>query len=345
MKLTFVSYHAPLAEGSAAGRQLFAVGTALEGLGHTVECLAWQPNPPGDLPPWARWMPLRERAGWRVRGRALARPRSEVATLGLHLSHDAIAIADEPFSYAALAKHPQRATGVFYCVDLDRKAQRDRSAARLQDARAERRAVRGAHSVWTLSERVRAAVGRGTVVPATLPLPRSAVEFVEQPVVGLLGDWSWAPNRLAADALLKAWPSIRDRVPGATLLLAGRGSSPVGTLAGVSWLGELAYASDLLSQLAVFAFPCPDTSGPKIKTLDALAHGVPVVTTPAGAEGVHTSAGLRTDDLVNGVVALLSDPQGRAAAAGQARQAMERYHSPEVAALARVEVLRATAAP
>lgn len=345
MKLAIASYHAPRAEGSAAGRQLWALGEALQELGHSVTALCWQPAEPADLPTWATWRPIPAGRALPVRARALGRPRSDPRRLAWDPPSDAVLLCDEPFGFAAADGRPM-ATGVHYSVALDVQAQGRWSPRAVQDLRAERFAVRRASHVITESERVRDAVGRGVVVPATVPLPPRVVDPVESPVVGLLADWSWAPNRAAAARLISAWPLVRAQVPTAQLLLGGRGACPVGTLDGVRWLGELPYAADLLSQAAVLAFPCPPTSGPKMKTLDALAHGVPVVTSAAGAEGVHPNDGLLvSDDLVQTLVQVLNDPAGRAERARAARSAMQDHHAPRQAAQARVDALGGATTP
>jgi hypothetical protein len=266
--------------------------------------------------------------------------------LGWQPPDDAVVISDEPTCFAGVAGHPGAVSTVHFSVREDRAALHDWSPHHLQDLRAETYAVRAADRVWTFSERVRAAIGRGTCVPATVPMPATPVDPVAAPVVGLLADWSWKPNLVAADHLVREWHQVRDAVPGAQLLLAGRGANPVGSLEGVSWLGSVASTSDLLGELAVFAFPCPPTSGPKMKTLDALAHGVPVVTTAAGVEGVlDTSGAVVTDPdrLADALAAVLGDPGRRADLAARARDGMLARHAPVVAARARLAALGVSA--
>lgn len=343
MRFAYVSRHLPEPEGSAAGRQLWAVGEALRAAGHEVTAWSWRPEPPqAGLPAWCHWAPLPAEAAWRTRGRALLRPRSDAARAGWQAPTGAVAVADDPVSWAAVAGQGAAAVAtVHYAVAADRRALSDRRPALLQDRRGERRAVRAADEVWALSGRVRDAVGRGVVVPGCVPLPEQALPPVTEPVVGMLADWSWRPNLAAADALLGSWPRVRAAVPGARLLLAGRGRSPVGTAPGVEWVGPVPASTDLLARLAVFAFPCPATSGPKMKVLDALAHGVPVLTTAAGAEGL---AGDVTGSLAvageaafaDRLVSLLTDLPGRTRLAAAGRRLVLTGHAPAVAAQARV---------
>jgi len=351
MRWQFVSYHAAAAEGTAAGRQLWAVGEALRALGHDVQAWSWGPQRPATVTAdWCERRPLPDEPMWRSRARSLVRPRAEVVRARWHPAAPDVVVADDPASWAAVAgaRDCTRVSMVHFAVRLDQRALRDRAPARIQDRRAERRAVSAADVAWALSDRVRDAVGASVVVPATLPVPDAPLPLVDEPTVGLLADWSWPPNLAAADDLLRVWPTVCDRVPGARLLLAGRGSSPIGSLAGTQWLGEVPTTEDLLRELAVFAFPCPPTSGPKLKVMDAMAHGVPVLTYPTGVEGIsggtEGTAVVTPETLTDRLVRLLRDQQERAAVSAAGRSAIVDGHSPRVAAQARIRSVAAATA-
>lgn len=346
MRWQFVSYHTAAPEGTAAGRQLWAVGEGLRSLGHDVGAWSWRPMAPeADVADWCEWAPLPTEPSWRSRARSIARPRAEVVRAHRQLPAADVFVADDPASWQAIAdRHDAiRVSTTHFDVWADRAALRDRSPARIQDLRAQRRAVRSSDLSWALSKRVARNVGAQAVVPATIPMPDSGLPAVEEPVVGMLADWRWPPNVAAAGALLRGWPAVRERVPGARLLLAGRGVSPVGTAVGVEWLGEVPTTADLLQRLAVFAFPCDPTSGPKMKVMDAMAHGVAVVTTTAGVEGIEAPADAvavaPADGVADRVAELLLDPLARATLARRGRDALMTGHAPVVAAQARVHTL------
>ncbi|MCB1184508.1 glycosyltransferase [bacterium] len=110
-----------------------------------------------------------------------------------------------------------------------------------------------------------------------------------------VGSFGHRPNVLAADFLLdEVWMRVRAARPDAVLVLAGRGSDRYlatrGPVAGVEALG---YVDDLTPHFRtarLFLAPLPEGGGIKIKVLEAMARGVPVVTTPVGAEGIATAA-------------------------------------------------------
>ena len=180
-------------------------------------------------------------------------------------------------------------------------------------------------------------------MPIAYPVPAEALPIVDEPVAALLADWSWPPNHRALEWLLAAWPDVRDAVPAARLLLAGRHleRASVGSMAGVETLGAVASSTDVLARAAVIAFPCPPTSGPKVKVLEALAHGVPVVTTQAGVEGLVVEPGdavaVDRRHFASGLASLLTEPERRAQMAAGGRRSALAHHDGIPVARARLK--------
>jgi hypothetical protein len=213
-----------------------------------------------------------------------------------------------------------------------------RSPAVVQDWRAERRALRAATVTAALSERVRRKLQAKHLVSAAVSMPVDPLPIVDQPIAALVADWSWAPNSLALQQLLASWDPVRERVTGATLLIAGRGTARIGDRPGVRLIGEVADATEVLAGAAVLAFPCPPSSGPKIKVLEAMAAGLPVVTTAAGVEGLH-SEGVEVSsmrDFAERLSAVLLDPARRVEMASRARLDVASFHSAQIAASQRL---------
>jgi glycosyltransferase involved in cell wall biosynthesis len=251
-------------------------------------------------------------------------------------------MADEYLSFPAVAAAPRPVVTFHYATALDRIAlKRPWSPALLQDRRAERSAARRSSLVLAYSDRVAAATApHAVVVPIACPIPTDAVRPVDDPVAALIADWRWPPNGWALDRLLRSWPEVRRRVQSARLLLAGRGLPAVGSIAGVEPLGVVAAARDVLERASVLAFPCPDTSGPKMKVLEALAHGLPVVTTTSGLEGIDPAgrAGALAVPMAafaERLAALLTDPELRGQLSRAGRPALASTHGPLAAACAR----------
>jgi glycosyltransferase involved in cell wall biosynthesis len=86
----------------------------------------------------------------------------------------------------------------------------------------------------------------------------------------------------------------------------------------------------------------------KVKVLEAIASGVPVVTTPAGAEGIAPSDGVVVETepraLASTAAELLRDDQARRERGAAARKTFEEHYSPGPATEPLVELYRRLAA-
>lgn len=352
MRIDVVSRHLPDPAGTAAGRALHALGEGLVGEGHDLAVWSWWYDAPEqDLPAWCRWAPLPDEPAHRTRRRALVRPRSDVERAGWEPRPDAdVVVADDPVSFAAVASHRSSILTVHHSTWLDALALHDPAPRVLQDVRAERSFARTASGVVAYSVRVAGALGRRAVpAPIGCPVPGEGAVLppVDQPVAACVADWTWPPNARAAGLLLATWPLVRIEVPDAWLVLAGRGSEAYDCRSmGVEGRGRVPDATEVLAEAALLAFPCPTTSGPKVKVLEAMALGRAVVTTTAGVEGVAGVDGVPgapvavasadPDDFAATIVAVLRDPDRRARMATEGRRLVLGAHAPVPCARARV---------
>lgn len=350
MRFSFVSYHVPDAEGTAAGRILLATVEGLLEDGHDVDAWSWRAEPPrAPLPAWCDWEPLPTESRAANRLWSVIRPRDEAARTHRRLLEDpdTVAVADDPASFPAVRHSPRATVTMHYLRRLDDRALGRASASSLQVRRAERRYVRQAALVLCYSHRLVADLARGRYVPCAYRAAAEGVPPTDEPVAALVANWAWEPNRQAARRLLQIWPEVRAQLPSARLVLAGRGSDhlSVGTLAGVEVRGEVTRSADVLADAAVVAFPCPQTSGPKVKVLEALGLGIPVVTTAAGVEGLVPAAidGCVVTDgprFADAVISLFKDPQRRSRLGAAGRAGVISGHGPLPVARRRVAVIR-----
>jgi glycosyltransferase involved in cell wall biosynthesis len=112
-----------------------------------------------------------------------------------------------------------------------------------------------------------------------------------------LGSLDWRPNLDALVLLLDAiFPAVRARVGGARLAIVGR-SPPdwlrrrVRDVPGVELHADVPDVRPYLAQSAVLAVPLRIGGGSRLKILEALAAGLPVVSTRVGAEGLALRPG------------------------------------------------------
>lgn len=368
MKLLLVLPQPPAAEGGAADRCSLGLLRGLSAHGIDVTTLAArQPFTPTfgrDGQPEVEVVELEHPGGWAARLDNLRRPHSELARSAFASRlHEVASGADvvhlEQIEAAVLGPNlPQpTAAHLHYRVLLDRDfgpPWRREFRQVLEFVRAERHAAR--HHRWLIANSPRVAdtlrglAPKSDVVVAPLTLDPDRYRPgppPEVPTAGLVGTAAWPPTKRAFAALADdLWPRVRAEVPDARLVLAGRGTEalrlPDGS--GGAVLGEVDSAVDVLRSFSVLVYPLSRGSGMKVKVLEAMALGVPVVTTPEGAEGIGPSDGVfvadEDDDLVAATVALLRDATERAERGRAARATFDERLSPAPAVEPLVELYR-----
>ena len=113
--------------------------------------------------------------------------------------------------------------------------------------------------------------------------------------------------------LREVWPRILARLPGAELWVAGKIGDYCAPAPGLRILGQIPSLADFYRGCPVLINPVWAGSGLKIKTIEALMHGRPVVTTSIGAEGLEAFRGHglfvgdSAEEFAKVVIDLLSD--------------------------------------
>ena len=136
--------------------------------------------------------------------------------------------------------------------------------------------------------------------------------------VGFIGALDWQPN---IDGLLwflkEVWPGIVDAIPQASLYIAGKNASPhlCKTITGshVVFRGEIDDAVTFTSSMTVIIAPLFAGSGMRIKIIEAMNAGTPVVASPVAAKGLPVTdrkdilLGKTRDEFQNAIAELLTD--------------------------------------
>lgn len=159
------------------------------------------------------------------------------------------------------------------------------------------------------------------------------------PTVMFLGNYPHDPNR---DAVMffatEVWPSVKDRVAGSRFLVVGRGPTPdMLELAerdpSIEITGRVDDVKPYLDRSDVFVCPVRLGGGFRGKVLEAMASGVPVVSTRLGAQGLGASDGKNilladsAEELADATVKMLTDPDLRGRLAASARELMVEHFS------------------
>lgn len=155
------------------------------------------------------------------------------------------------------------------------------------------------HEADRLRYRCEEVADRIRAIPPLLPSRRSPVrrEYHGAPEYVFLGQLSLPHNDDGLrNFLRRVWPTVLDARPDATLRVVGRQPLPaVRDLvarhsASVTLEGFVPDLSGLFSQAAALINPLRFGSGVKLKVIEALGAGVPVVSTTVGADGVAGGA-------------------------------------------------------
>lgn len=91
----------------------------------------------------------------------------------------------------------------------------------------------------------------------------------------------------------EVWPQVKSEIPEVTLYLAGNNAPAELATPGsrIECLGHVSDLAPLFARCCVFVSPIRFGTGIKTKNLLSLAHGVPLVTTSIGAEGLNLRDG------------------------------------------------------
>lgn len=172
--------------------------------------------------------------------------------------------------------------------------------------------------VWTLtandSRYVYSVKKEGRVrvfaVPSSLTTLPDRLPKVKTCDIGIIGTWTWKPNRLGLKWFFQAvYPHLPADL---SIQVAGRGAEWLhGQYSNVKYCGFVPSAQAFMEQAKVIAIPSISGSGVQIKTLDAIASGVPVVATPVALRGISeyprsVIVAERPEDFANSLTQLLA---------------------------------------
>jgi len=154
------------------------------------------------------------------------------------------------------------------------------------------------------------------------PDERPLVQRVPHPRTILhLGTMFWPPN---IEGVLwfarEVFPQVRAQVPEARFVVVGKNPPPVvrglaDTIPGIEVTGYVPDPTPYLAEAAAFVVPLHAAGGMRVKIVDAWCWGVPIVSTPLGAEGIavrHEDNLLLADTpaaFAQAVVRLLTQPE------------------------------------
>jgi len=157
-------------------------------------------------------------------------------------------------------------------------------------------------------------------LPDPALLERPALDFVDtEPVVFYFGTLSWPPNLEGLAYFLRSvFPRVRGRMPETRFVIAGTGAPAwlqrlASSSEGVEFLGPIDDPEPLYRRARLLVEATRSGGGTKLKILNALARGLPVVATPQAIEGLdvtpgtHLLTGSDPESLISALTRVMTD--------------------------------------
>ncbi len=366
-RILLLSPSLPLAFGATDARWLHALVSELIKRGHEVACVSCTPDTPERVSEARRRaqelglrlthvpfvpdepLPVRKlRTALRPYSQLARSPGLEAALAAELARRPDVFQVEHLFSLWAVPRDVDRVLFLYHLDVTDWEERDDLTRGErfqlTQMRRATRTLLRRESRIIASTTRLREEVlhfnPHTRVEVAPLTLDASLYETVEpqQGVVGLIGSMHWYPSRSAARRLLRLWPEIVRREPNARLLVAGWNARKyLGEsfpLRNAELIEDVEHPRDFFGRIGILVYPPSRGTGMKIKVLEAMAYGVPVITNDEGLEGLKIDEGIDAvrattdEEFIGRTLELLTDPV-RARTIGRAgRQLVETAYAP-----------------
>lgn len=200
-------------------------------------------------------------------------------------------LLDQPFAYIAHnVEHISARQNAASAGSVPVRALYHHDARQLENI--EKSLCEKASHLWTLSDQDLEVLGEGHTSSCVLPLIVPAGEAVSSDVekqfdIGLVGTWSWEPNRVGL-----AW-FLNEVVPNlpSTIKIGVAGSVPPAMHRvddRISFLGRVESASDFLAAVRVVPLISRGGTGVQLKTIETFQAGLPCVATASSLRGIDS---------------------------------------------------------
>ncbi len=371
MRIIVVTPAVPHPFGDTAARWFYVLITELLARGHEVVALAVTEEPDERVSEAKQWLSKHDRqltlhchrlrvdsVALRRKWHNLVRPRSELlqdsALAGLlqrEMAKGYDVLHLEQMSTGWLGLGVPRALLNVHFFDVIDWAEKENMGFRdykalWQARRATRHLLHGIPNTRLLTPRLKEMAesinpkGHYWVVPLALDTALYTKQPpAPDPVVGLIGSMHREPSRSAAERLItRIWPLVKHGFPQAKLYIAGWNAAKYlqkySSQSDLTLAENLAHPCEFFSKAAVMVYAPSRGSGMKVKVMEAMAYGVPVVTTWEGVEGIDYENGRECwvaesdEELAGRVCRLLENSAERQQMCEAARSLINERYSP-----------------
>lgn len=150
-----------------------------------------------------------------------------------------------------------------------------------------------------------------------------------------VGGMDWEPNRQAVERLIRLFPAIKQLNPAIELFLIGKGTNELSTNnASIHSKGFVEHLEEQCISTGILVSPLTSGSGIRIKIIEMMALGIPVITTTKGAQGIlYTEKKCifiadTDEEIVNACHQLSTHKELRIEIGTNAKKYISNYHSP-----------------
>ncbi len=132
-----------------------------------------------------------------------------------------------------------------------------------------------------------------TGIDSSVLIPNS--KNLKHPTLFHIGSLEWSPNQEGLIWFFEnCWDTIREKYPDLQFFIAGRNAPPwfqkMLNLPNVVFKGEVVDAYEFINSKSIMVVPLFSGSGMRIKIIEGMALGKPIVTTAIGTEGISTTS-------------------------------------------------------
>lgn len=200
-----------------------------------------------------------------------------------------------------------------------------------------------ATAVWTISEADKTALRNQietpiTTIPISINTPSNEVDYTVDQCFHL-GSMNWKPNKEAVDFLIQAvWKrnaSLPHLVIGGSFITA---NAITNLPSNCSVIGSVDDALAFMAKNGILVSPIQSGSGVRVKLLEALSLGVPIITTAIGASGIDVaSAGIiiaeTAEEFTQAIIEITNDEQRKIAIGAKGKAYINAQHQFEAITL------------
>lgn len=171
-------------------------------------------------------------------------------------------------------------------------------------------------------------------LPVAMDTQENKIDYKSQDLF-FLGSMNWQPNLEAVQWLIQEiFPVIKYRMPEIRLHIAGSfmlDKFPTNEVTGIVNHGFVEDSTLFMQSNGILVLPILSGSGVRMKMLEAMSLGIPVITTNIGAQGINDlntiSIANNTDEFIEKIMELLQSKEKRSVLGNKAFIYMEKNYS------------------